>query len=297
MEDREELLDQAWERLRSGQVNRPPEEAELEPLLKIAQRIQEMAGEPSQRFVTRLENVLLQRSESLRRKARPSIREWAKKQLDSISYSPRVKGLAFGLAMLLALFLLGGGTTVAAQSSLPGDLLYPVKRATERLSFLVARGPVERADLHLELAGKRTEELEIITYRNRGIEEGLVEDMTLETERALAEVEEVPERKQEPLFLKLMELTARQQEVLRRVYGQVPEQAQPAIERAMEASQRGHERAAQAVEKEEKEQREITPTPTPKGPAEGPKQEKKPEAPPGREKKDQRSEDRDVGRH
>ena len=294
MEGREELLDQAWERLRSGQFSQPPEEAESESLLQIAQRIQEMAGVPSQRFVTRLEGVLLRRSESLRRKARPSIRERVRTRLDSTFSSPRVKGLAFGIALLLTLFLLGGGTTVAAQSSLPGDILYPVKRATERLNFLVVRGPVERADLYLELAGKRTEELEIITYRHQGIEEGLVEDMTLETERALAEVEEVPERKQEPLFLKLMELTARQQEVLRRVYGQVPEQAQPAIERAMEVSQRGHERAAQAVKKEEKE---ITPTPTPKGPAEGPKQEKKPEAPPGREKKDQRSEDRDVGRH
>ncbi len=294
VEDREELLDQAWERLHSGQASQLPEEAELEPLLKTAQRIQGMVGEPSPRFVTRWEGILLRRSESLRRKARPSIRERVRTRLDSTFSSPRAKGLAFGLAMLLALFLLGGGTTVAARSSLPGDILYPVKRATERLNFLVVRGPVERADLHLELAGKRTEELEIITYRNRGVEEGLVEDMALETERALAEVEEVPERKQEPLFLKLMELTARQQEVLRRVYGQVPEQAQSAIERAMEVSQRGHERAAQAVKKGEKE---IIPTPTPKGPAEGPKQEKKPEAPPGREEKEQRSKDRDRGRH
>lgn len=56
--------------------------------------------------------------------------------------------LAAGLATALLIFVLAGGTfTLAAQRSLPGEPLYPLKRAGERLQLNLARDPDQREQL------------------------------------------------------------------------------------------------------------------------------------------------------
>ncbi|MFH1451009.1 MAG: DUF5667 domain-containing protein [bacterium] len=54
----------------------------------------------------------------------------------------------------------------ASQSSLPGDLLYPVKRATEEMrTEFVSEG--EKANVHLEMANRRVDELAKIAENNQ----------------------------------------------------------------------------------------------------------------------------------
>ncbi len=81
------------------------------------------------------------------------------------------KGLFWGPVLkpvyigLLALFIIFGFFGFA-QNSVPGDYLYPVKRATEKGQTLFASDE-EKAHLTLELANRRLEELASIVEENK----------------------------------------------------------------------------------------------------------------------------------
>lgn len=64
--------------------------------------------------------------------------------------------------MLLVLGVVFGGsiTTVSASlNSVPGDLLYPLKRMTEEAQVALASGQDVKAELHVEFAGRRVQEV------------------------------------------------------------------------------------------------------------------------------------------
>lgn len=58
------------------------------------------------------------------------------------------------------ILILGGWTaTVNASYSVPGDMLYPVKLATEKVRLTMASTAQARAELHVEFAGRRLKEI------------------------------------------------------------------------------------------------------------------------------------------
>ena len=67
---------------------------------------------------------------------------------------------SWALAAVAALVLIFGGwtTAAAAQDSVPGEALYPVKQTHERVLLLVVVTRSGKADLHARLAETRTEE-------------------------------------------------------------------------------------------------------------------------------------------
>jgi RNA polymerase sigma-70 factor (ECF subfamily) len=66
------------------------------------------------------------------------------------------------IATILSLLLGGGITAVAAQDSLPGDLLYPVKTLVEDIELGLATDPETEFDIALNHAFKRFEEIQIL---------------------------------------------------------------------------------------------------------------------------------------
>ena len=66
------------------------------------------------------------------------------------------------LAMLLIFFISSAsvGAAFASQDALPGELLYPVKIATEKIELAVTKDEIKKTELHLEFAGKRLDEVE-----------------------------------------------------------------------------------------------------------------------------------------
>jgi hypothetical protein len=282
----ESLLDESLERLRKGERLEPSAEEELEPLLGVASRIQEISTPPTEAFVGDLEERLVEKAKALQRARRRSL--WDRYLIPVFSPG-RTRRWAAVLAVILALVLASAGTAIAAQSSIPGEPLYPVKRVTERLGLLVVRDRPGKTLLRLEFTRRRTEEIEELDDRGEEVEESILVELATETEETLEEIEVAPEGNREPLFEKLVDLTGRQQEVLQRVSTRVPAQAKPALERALQVSRRGHERATEAIQQGRPE--------VPPG------QEKKegpgaPEVPPGQEKKEQPGppEDRGKGR-
>src|SRR6185312_5352200 len=67
--------------------------------------------------------------------------------------------LAAALALLFVAGI-GGGAVYAAQDTLPGDALYPLKTAVERFQVFASSSDADAAALHMRLAGRRAHELE-----------------------------------------------------------------------------------------------------------------------------------------
>lgn len=63
------------------------------------------------------------------------------------------------LMAVILLSMLAGGTVYAAQDSLPGEVLYSVKRVSEDARLLIARDSVAKVDLSMEFAQIRLEEM------------------------------------------------------------------------------------------------------------------------------------------
>lgn len=79
---------------------------------------------------------------------------------------------AVALTICLALILFGGPwmTLKASQSSLPGDLLYSVKKISEDVQTTIASDS-SKVGLQAEFAGRRLEELNKVTYNSYSSEE------------------------------------------------------------------------------------------------------------------------------
>jgi len=84
--------------------------------------------------------------------------------------------LRFGISTRLAvttvavmLVVLGGsgGSALAAQNSVPGDVLYPVKQVGERAQIMFAISDSRKANFHAELLERRVEELDTVTKKGR----------------------------------------------------------------------------------------------------------------------------------
>jgi hypothetical protein len=80
---------------------------------------------------------------------------------------PRVATLALTLV-----FVVGGGTAYAAQGALPGDTLYPVKRAlNERVEAVFALSEMAKIKLDARLAARRLAEASALSREGRLSEE------------------------------------------------------------------------------------------------------------------------------
>ena len=102
----------------------PEQAAELEPLLRAALSIKEVSSiEPRPEFQqaakARLLSALAAEEKKRERRLLP-LWSWQRRW-------------AVAIAVILVLFLAGGGTVTASSDSLPGDMLYPVKMATEKV--------------------------------------------------------------------------------------------------------------------------------------------------------------------
>jgi hypothetical protein len=77
-------------------------------------------------------------------------------------YRPAYAYLAITLLLLVALFSAGAITVQAAGSALPGDALYPLKLDVEQARLALTANLASQAELHLEFAQNRLEELDAL---------------------------------------------------------------------------------------------------------------------------------------
>lgn len=159
---------------------------------------------------------------------------------------PGTKRFAFlwTAIFVLVISLLGGGTVYASNEALPGDALYPVKLSIEDARLWISD---DAGDVLLAagFAQSRVEEIQSL------IESGREEDLSLAAElfservavvtRALAAVARENPEHAEQLSSSVEQALSIHTQVLAARLQTVPDQAKPALERAILASSTGQE--------------------------------------------------------
>lgn len=223
---------------------------ELEPLLAMAASISERAD-----YAPRPSFQLASRARLLRRLSprpagmnRPSVEHSRQKPA---VLRPKRLVVLWTTLLVIAVSLIGGGTVYASNEALPGDMLFPVKRAIEatRLSISDDAGDVL---LGAEFAQTRLEEIQALLNSNREEDLDLAVDLLTEgidaSTLSLAVVAQEDPGRAAELSSLLAGAFSIHAEVLTSRLESVPARARPAIENAILASNRGRETVQELFE-------------------------------------------------
>jgi hypothetical protein len=142
-----DALDAALDRLIQGVPAHAPEG--LDPLVRTARAAREAFSLQVPEAVARAHVAALTGVATLERRR------------------PRHRIALVLIAAAITAILLGGAAVSASASALPGELLYPVKRAVERVELMIHRDPASQAKLHLEYAQRRLAELSALQALRR----------------------------------------------------------------------------------------------------------------------------------
>jgi hypothetical protein len=243
----EEILDACLDRIRvNGDTveqclgSYPEHEAELEPLLRAALSVTETLStiKPGPEFERVAKYRLLsalEAKEAKRTEHRMPLWGWQRRW-------------AVVFAVIVVLLLVGSGAITASASSLPGDTLYPVKTATEKVQEFFTRGNEAKASFNIKLAQRRINELESLSDGNRSIPQSLLNTMHAETDRAIETLGQQKPVKGE-LVTRLLDITSKQSTSLAKVIEKAPSEAKSKLQEALKRSESAHGRALSLREK------------------------------------------------
>lgn len=166
------------------------------------------------------------------------------------------------LLSLLTIFLLSGavlaqGDNLPDPGMLPDHFLYFLKTWGEAIGTFFTFGDIPKTERHLLLAERRIAEANALAEKGKPeVAERALERHREQLNRALEKAEQAKQKgiDADEVLIKISQATLRHQAVLAEVYEKVPEEARPAIERAMEQGARGHEEAFGAISETKREQ-------------------------------------------
>ena len=226
-------------------LQRYPQHADrLRPLLEMAQATRyyykDVPEAPGGLAVGReqmLAAAAQQRARGVSATSTSTTRSWKMR----LALSTRL--IAVLLIVVLGTAALGSGVVWAAQDSLPGDLLYPVKLVTEDLRLALASGPANQVDLALQFVEERAGEVQALAAAGRPIPGGTVARMEGHIERALTQAAWAPDEETAGLLTQITARTRTQQQGLEQAQATAPQQTQARLERAVIACREGAEAA------------------------------------------------------
>ena len=176
---------------------------------------------------------------------------------------------AFAMAATLLIFLSSAGMVYASSDAVPGDVLYPVKTATEQGQLFITYDEKARDGLYLRFAWRRLQELEALSLRKRAIPDHVLDKMAVYTGHV---ADRVGYYESEDVSEELLQLTSKQQKVLEAMSNMMPMGARHAFRKAMTSSEEGNKRALEAMQKlrmrmmmpsDEKDSPSLAPSPLP----------------------------------
>ncbi|RME47229.1 MAG: hypothetical protein D6791_06405, partial [Chloroflexi bacterium] len=147
----------------------PDEADELAPLLEAAAYAREALDFFEPPSVAGLAAGRRRMLEAAARKRTQAESRWWESALASLGNWLRAsaRGIAVVALLLALLGVAGGATVVAAADSLPGDVLYPVKRAAEQVRLALATNPAARAELQMRYNRERQAEAQAVAAMGR----------------------------------------------------------------------------------------------------------------------------------
>ena len=142
---------------------------------------------------------------------------------------------AIGLVAAIVLTMGAGSAIAASAGAIPGDPLYGLKRAVERVSLAMHRDPAGRAALHLQFAEERLEEVEALIAAHKDLSSTLdALDDELNAAESDALTAQALGRDADALLAHVQDMIAKHLTVLNGVLATVPDQAKDAIQRAID---------------------------------------------------------------
>ena len=166
------------------------------------------------------------------------------------------------LVSILSIFLFTG--LVKAETNdlldpgmLPDSPFYFLKSFFEELGIFLTFNQNNKTERLLMLAETRLAEANVLAEKGKSeLAERAIHRHQERINQALDRTEQAKARGMnvDDILTRVSEATNRHQEVLMRVYEKVPEQAKPAIERAMEQSMQCQEKALEAISQENREE-------------------------------------------
>lgn len=259
--DFDRIVDDAFSRLQAGEeisriLARYPEDAErLLPLLEVAAlcaRAYAYTKPASPAGMARARNRYL--SLARQRATRRTARRWRVLRPG--------RWAAAAVALVLAL-LVGTAAVAASASSVPGDLLYPVKTTVEGVRLAVARNPAERARLRMAWSQRRIGELEALLEQQGRFDERLVEAGQTEALAALQEIARLPDVERARLLGMYAAFAKAQARTLEQHLSEAPPPRQDILARAVSEYKNLAAQAEAARRQPESQAPPTAPTPSP----------------------------------
>ncbi|MEA3442010.1 MAG: DUF5667 domain-containing protein [Chloroflexota bacterium] len=126
----------------------PEQSTELEPLLKFSCSLiqKSSAIQPGVEFKDRVRSQLQRAVSAKSEPRRTKIPIWRRRW-------------AVALTSILIIFVASMGAVTASQKALPNEPLYPMKLAAERVNLALTFSDLDKAELHIQFAQRRTAEM------------------------------------------------------------------------------------------------------------------------------------------
>ncbi|MEW6456425.1 MAG: DUF5667 domain-containing protein [Acidobacteriota bacterium] len=118
------------------------------------------------------------------------------------------------------LILISWGAIAISANTTPGEILYPIKIATEKVKFFLTFDSEKKAELRLTFSDERLREMTHLLQRSGTLDIELLKAMLDEAKMALEE-SKIPSEKAPIFFAKLDHFNAYQKEVLEKIRPQV----------------------------------------------------------------------------
>jgi hypothetical protein len=154
----------------------------------------------------------------------------------------RMSPVAWAVSVAAVFIVMGAWVVHTSATSLPGDVLYPAKLATEQTRLLLSPDETRAAELHLSFAEERLEETVALARSGRW---EAVQEVTMryveEMDAASIPLETAKDGEDLRELLKVS--TARHLAMIRTVHEVAPNEIEPFTEMAVSATWRGSERA------------------------------------------------------
>lgn len=150
------------------------------------------------------------------------------------------------VALVMVLALTSGGVTRAAANSLPNSPLYPVKLVTEQIRLVLTPSMTGKARLHIAFGERRLRETQALAEKGQRVDEGALQAMLAQNDRALEAIGLIPEEERQPLLDDFASLAEEEWRVLMQMRERIPPADHAPVDEAIAASAQNQELAEEA---------------------------------------------------
>lgn len=205
---------------------------ELTSSLRVISGLRPDMVSPSPEFNARAKRYMFAPKREIRYQPSHRVVFWPRTALMRVLASGLVGALCLGSA---------GGTVFAAQNSLPGDTLYPVKIGVENFQIAVTPGAAAKASLHVQLAQRRINEAVEQVKLNREVDTPALKSIQHQIDSAIKELGKTGQTEDTSEVLsRLSVVTLNQHLELEQVLSSAPDSSREVLKQAMDETSRGN---------------------------------------------------------